>query len=468
MEIKQSFVRKIASNAFANIFSGLITACYQVSLVSIATRYLDQDAFSIWAVSISIASILPLFACNLSSVITRKIIYAIGDRGDIGKQIVIAAGKKLEKQIVFIAMLTLSLVGVIFTFRLPEKNLAVNTFLPTLLLVANLWFLMNQVRFGEYFADQKNWPPSFFMAVSRLGGIVVIFIFIYFFKADTVNISLALAIGAWGGLLFAKFFFKKIDDNQGGTISFNKQELNQEYRQIIEIFSGFALWSLGSLFIQYGTPLVVAYDVPEHLNAFYIANSINMIAIGGVSAVIAPLLAPLSSWHHQGNKNNLRTFFLLSSPISGILSLGVMTVSWYLLLDVMIAKNNAIAEIWIIKNFLALLGFQTIIRMTTVGYSTSVASNGSGRLISLNVLVEILLVISIALPAGYFFGVDFLIYGLIISGFGSSMFMCIAVSRNSDGKLNSRSLKRALGITFLSQLAISSAWSFVVSNYIFK
>jgi hypothetical protein len=469
VEIKQSFAKQIASNASANIFSGLVAACYQVALVSIATRYLDRNAFAIWAIAISIASILPIFACNLSSVVTRKIIYEIGTQGDVGRKLVIAAGKKLEKQIGFISIITMSLVGIIFIYTSTKNNLTFESFFPPLFLflMANLWFLMNQVRFGEYFADRKNWPPSIFMAGSRIGGILAILMEVALFKADPLNMSLALAIGAWGGLLIAQHFFKTEKNNQDIDISFNSFELAREYEKIVKIFTGFIVWSLGGLFIQYGIPLLVAYDAPHKFNAFYIASSINMIAVGGISAAIAPLLAPLSSWHSQGKKNYLRRYFLLSSPVSGFLSLGVMIVCWYLVLNVIVARNNSIAEIGAIKNFLALLGFQTIIRMTTVGYSTSVASYGSRKLISLNVFVEILLVIFMALPMGYLFGVEFLIYGLIISGFGSSIFMCIAASCHSNERLDLSSLKKAMGTTFLTQLVASGLWTFAVINYIF-
>ena len=67
---------RFASNAGANILSGVVAAAYQLGITAMGISTWHGAEFTQWARALSVAAIAPIFAANLSSVVTRRVVQA--------------------------------------------------------------------------------------------------------------------------------------------------------------------------------------------------------------------------------------------------------------------------------------------------------------------------------------------------------------------------------------------------------
>ena len=57
-------LKRFASNAGANIFSGAVAAAYQLAITGMGISAWHGAEFASWALALSIAAIAPIFAAN--------------------------------------------------------------------------------------------------------------------------------------------------------------------------------------------------------------------------------------------------------------------------------------------------------------------------------------------------------------------------------------------------------------------
>lgn len=59
-------LRRFASNALANLTTGISSTFYQVGPTAIASRSFDSRGFAAWSLAVSLSALVPLFSISLS------------------------------------------------------------------------------------------------------------------------------------------------------------------------------------------------------------------------------------------------------------------------------------------------------------------------------------------------------------------------------------------------------------------
>ena len=452
---------KFASNATANIFNGVVGAFYQLGLTALSFRILSDSDFSAWGLALSLATIVPLFGSNLANVVARRVI-DIRHIGSSGLEIVaIKSARLLAKHLALLAVISVFVFGFWVYLNNPLININRYQFLILLgaLILGNITLILLQVDFGLYFSDESYWPPAIITALMRLGAIIGFILVVGVFRSNIYLGGVGFLLGGFAGIFFAKLIIYTKKNNEI-VFEYDANAFRKQYWENIKIFSGFIVWALGSLVIQYGIPPMVSLISPEKFNAFYIASTVNTVAIGGITAIIGALFAPVSKWHKTENFKPLKMMAIYSPLVCGVSCLIFFTIAWYSLNSVlMLLKGNSdLAEN--IYPLLALLGFQTIIRLSAMGHSVSLAAVGSSLQISGGVVLEILITLCVAIPLGWQLGANSLLLGLIFAGFICSLYTCAIGLSVSKTKFMASS--SAYLILIGSQITVSILWWIVV------
>jgi hypothetical protein len=238
------------------------------------------------------------------------------------------------------------------------------------------------------------------------------------------------------------------------------QEIQRQYRTNVLLFSGFAVGAVSMLVIQYSIPPLMALIAPERFNAFYLASVLNTVAVGALAAGMSAMLAPLSRLHARGDTSSLRRVVLFSPVVCASGSLALLCFCWFAMGPVLHALTVRAASIDDIRIFLALLGFQTIIRTAAAGYAMFIAAAGSSRQMAAPLVIEIVLALTVAAPLGWWYGERALLYGVILSGLVGSLYSGKVVS--SLHRPNRISLRTSLPALLVVQTAVCGAWWLIV------
>jgi hypothetical protein len=239
--------------------------------------------------------------------------------------------------------------------------------------------------------------------------------------------------------------------------SVSRDELKSAVRTNLQIYAGFAVWAVGALVIQYGLPPLIAIIAPDRFNAFYVASTLNLVALGSLSAAMSALLAPLSRLHARGDGEPLRRLAVYGPLFCASWCLIALSLAWFTLEPILSAIQSKGSTADAIRPFLALLGFQTIVRMSTIGYAVSLASVGNAQQMSGAILLEIAITFVVGVPLGLRYGADALIAVLVLAGFAASVYTASVGLQLHPRRLVSKA--RALAILIASQALICIAWS---------
>jgi len=448
-------LKRFASNAGANVLSGVITAVYQLGLTAIATRVWHGTDFSSWALALSVAAIAPLFGANLSSVVTRRVVAARHGDGRLDESAIVASARRLGRQLAACALVVLLVAGIGVGSHSSSVKLEGLSFLMLIaqLLAANVWIVLWQVRFGQYYADERNWSPALTLTLARAMALVGFYLALRFSDNGLHSAGAGVLVGTWCGLALSRVLLPAPKPPEVAARADRRQS---EYRENLMVFSGFVIWSVGSLIIQYGIPPLFAVIAPARFNAFYLASTLNLIAIGAVAAAMSALLAPLSRWHATNNDAPMRRMILLAPLVCSGGCVVVMAAAWFALEPVLRALNTHAATAEQIRPFLAVLGLQTIVRTAAMGYSVSMAAAASVRQMSAPIVLEIVLTFTVAAPLGWWGGPVALLGGLVFAGFVSSIFTCWIGVRLSPRAVVGA--PHALAVFVASQSVACIAW----------
>lgn len=455
-------LRRFASNAGANILSGAVAAAYQLAIAGIASRTWHGAEFASWGLALSVAAIAPLFAANLSIVMTRRVVQARHSKSGASEWAIVLAGRRVGKHLTYVALAILLCAGAWIQMRSVSGAMSTSAFLVLLvvLLLTNSWLLLSQVRFGQHYADERNWLPALTMAVARIGGTVGMIAGLAAGGERLAAAAFGLCAGTWTGLACAQLLLPKPRAPRIGESNPTEPEIQKQYRANILLCSGFAVGAVSMLVVQYSIPPLMALIAPERFNAFYLASTLNMVATGVLGAAMSPMLAPLSRWHARGDSSSLRRVALFSPIVCASSCFAVLCFLWYAMGPVLHTLTIRAASIDEIRTFLALLGFQTIIRNAAAGYGLYIASAGSSRQIAASLVVEIVLALAIAAPLGWWWGERALLCGLIFAGLASSLYSSrIVASLHRPNVIASRT---ALTSILVAQTAVCAAWWLVV------
>jgi hypothetical protein len=456
-------LKRITSNAGANMVGGGVTAGYHLVLAGLASRAWHGSEFAFWALALSIASSCQLFAANLSSVVTRRIVGARhGTVSDSVSSISLAASR-LSWQLAVAAVVTLFLFGLaaLQTSKVVTATLQDCVILICLLLGSQVWLVMLQPRFGVQYANENNWGPAISIAIARLGGLFGFWSGQLLGDRRVLPAAAGLLVGTWLALTAERVFLANALKD---VASSSTDDVRQAYWGNLRVFSGFVVWAMGSLVIQYGVPPMIAIIDPSEFSAFYLASTLNMVVLGAMTAAMSALLAPVSRWHATGDNGPILRLMTWGPMLCAGCSLIALTAVWYVLEPMVTLFQLKAAGVEEIRTYLGLQGFQTIVRMAVMGYSVALASAGTPRQMSASILIEMALSLVIAVPAGVLWGAQALSIGLGVTGFLSAAYTCTVGARLLID--NKSTLRQALGVFIISQSIMSVLWLAIVRNNI--
>jgi hypothetical protein len=455
-------LRRFASNAGANIFSGAVASAYQLTITAMAVRAWHGGEFASWALALSVAAIAPIFAANLSSVVTRRVVEARHGKSGAAESAILLAGRRIGQRLACMAFAILLCAGAWIQTRSVSGAMSTSAFLGLLVIVlsTNSWFLLWQVRFGQHYADERNWLPALTLAAARIGGTLGMFAILAAGSQSLAAVALGLCVGTWMGLGCAQLLLPGPRAIRLDGASPTRQEIRKQIRNNIRLLSGFAVGAASMLVIQYSIPPLIALISPERFNAFYLASSLNMVAVGVLAAAMSAMLAPLTRWHASGDTSSLQRVALFSPILCASSCFAVLCFCWYAMGPVLHALTVRAANIDDIRIFLALLGFQTIIRNAAAGYAMYIASAGSSRQMGAPLIIEIVLAFSVAVPVGWFFGERALLCGLSFAGLVGSLYSSrVLASLHRPDRI---SLRIAFPSLLVAQAAVCGLWWSVV------
>jgi hypothetical protein len=455
-------LKRFASNAGANVFSGAVAAAYQLTIAGMGIRAWHRAEFASWALALSVSAIAPIFAANLSSVVTRRVVEARHGNSGATESAIVLAGRRIGQRLAGIAFAILICAGAWIQTRSVSGAMSTGAFLVLLVLVllTNSWLPLWQVRFGQHYADERNWLPALTLAAARIGGALGMFGVLAAGSRSLVAAAVGLCAGTWAGLGSAQLLLPRpssigIDGPRPASL-----EIQKQYRNNLRLLSGFAIGAVSMLVIQYSIPPLIALIAPDRFNAFYLASALNTVAIGVLAAAMSAMLAPFTRWHARGDTKSLQRVTLFSPALCAISCLAALCFCWYAMGPVLHAVTVRAANIVDIRIFLALLGYQTIIRNAAAGYAMYIASAGSSRQMGAPLVIEIVLAFSVAVPIGWLYGERALLYGLSFSGLVGSLYSSkVLASLHRPDRI---SLRAAFSSLLLAQAAVCGLWWSIV------
>jgi hypothetical protein len=451
-------LKRFASNAGANIFSGVVSAIYQLTITGIGGSIWEGSSFSSWALALSIAAIAPIFAANLSSVVTRRVVEARHGVSRSCEATILRASRKLGLHISLMALAILFCAGASIQIHAASQILSTFALVALLVIIlsTNSWLLLWQVRFGQYYADERNWIPALTLAGARLGGVLGMLLGLAAGHRDLLAAALGLCAGTWIGLAGAFLFLPGPSYVNSQPSTLNTSAMWTQYQANLRLLSGFAVGAVSMLVIQYSIPPLMAVIAPERFNAFYLASTLNTVAASVLGSAMSAMLAPLTRWRVSGDLVSLQRVTLLSPVFCAASCLVVLFACWFSTGPVLSALGVRAASVEDVRVFLAILGLQTVVRNAAAGYAMYIASCGSSSQMASPLLVEIGLAFTVAFPLGWLYGENALLYGLIISGLLGSLYTSRVLA--SLDPAHRIAASRAFPSLLAAQLLFSGLW----------
>ena len=453
---------RFASNAGANIFSGAVAAAYQLAITGMGASAWHGAEFASWALALSIAAIAPIFAANLSGVVTRRVVEARHGKSCAAESAIVLAGRRIGRRIACLAVAVLVCAGAWIQMHSTTGDISTSASvgLLAIMLSTNSWLLLWQVRFGQHYADERNWLPALILASARTGGALGMFAVLAAGSQSLMATALGLCAGTWTGLGLAQLLLPRPSATGIDGSNPTRTEIHEQYWNNVRLLAGFAVGATSTLVIQYSIPPLVALIAPDRFNAFYLASVLNMVAMGVLAAATSAMLAPFTRLRARGDTRKLQSIALFSPILCASSCLAVLCLCWFAMEPVLHAITMRAASVDDIRIFLALLGFQTIIRNAAAGYAMYIASAGSSRQIAAPLVIEIVLAFSVAIPVGWLYGERALLYGLSFSGLVGSLYSSkVLASLNRTDRI---SLRTALPSLLVTQAAACGVWWWIV------
>ena len=415
--------------------------------------------FATWALALSVTSIAPLFASSLSSVVTRRLVDARHSSNEGAEPAIALAARKIGNRLALLAMVLLLVTGFCLQQHAALEATGDLAFVAMLfmLLASQIWFVLLQARFGMHYADEQNWPAAIYLALARGGALLALAAAVHWAGADMLACALAMSLGAWSGVALARAVVRP----SRTAVALRKahcspEAISTQVRANLAVLGGFAIWSIGSLVIQYGVPPMVAVVAGRSFNAFYLASTLNLVAVGAITAAMSSLLAPMSRWHATNDGTPLRRIVHYGPLACAMCCVAVLAFAWLALDAALTTLSTRAATSAEIRPFLAILGFQTILRTAAMGSSISLASAGSMRQMSAPIILEVVVTLVLAPLMGWWGGPRGILSALVIAALMSSCYTCV-IGLSLDRTKSLRKLP-SLGIFLVSQALACAAW----------
>jgi len=403
--------RRFASNALANLVTGVSGTIFQIALTAVASRTFDREGFSVWTLALSMAALVPLFAASLSTIVTRQLL-----QHETQASAIMGAARQVAFMLCLVALTVITLLGFSLSrvsIPLASQSSWAFSILVLGLSAAQLWQIGAQPRFGWSFARERNWQVAGTIIGVRSGALISMIAAAHWGHANNpLLIAYALAIGSVVGMLVS---FRMLPGPVPGSDVLSPEQRTHQ-AQIVHLLKGFAVWSVGSAAIQYGLPGFMSLIAAPHYNAFFLAYTLNITVIGTVAAAASALLAPLTRLRVSGNTRSLHAWLTWAPIATGIALLALLATLWIGLAPLLVAWSPGIASAEEVRHHLRWLGLQTIARSIALIYSVLLSSAGTPRQLGRPIIAEMSLTCLVAAPLGWLYGDTAFLSALAVAG----------------------------------------------------
>jgi hypothetical protein len=421
---RSAWWKRIGSNAAANVCSGATVALSQLLMTAIAARVFEPETFAQWTLLISLAALSPLFGASLASIVTRRLVQVDRGADEQSRAAIYAASQRLARQLGLLAFVAIGLLAVaIRPWSLPLQHMAWSTLIATsvLLVGGHIWQVTQQPAMGWHFARENAWHVAGATGLVRVGSLAGMVAAWSWFDGQVTLAAALVCTGAWLAVLICR---------QAGFVPrFSVQPsdgaVDHHTVEIWRLAKAFAVWSAGSAVILYGLPAMMSTLAGARYNAFYLAYTLNLVALGVVGSVATALMAPVTRAVSARNQSALIRASLWG-PVCTAVAL-VLLLACLQAATPFILKHLApgVASSQDVAGFVYLLGFQSIARSLALVFSVILSAAGSPRQVTLPIVAEMVLVIGVALPAGLQWGDTVFLATLGVAGAVSALVVVI-------------------------------------------
>lgn len=446
--------RRIGSNAVANIVAGAAVAIAQLAMAAIAARVFDATAFASWTVLLSLAALTPLFSANLSSIVTRCLVMHEQEVGQAPA--ILLAARQLARRLGLLALVCIALaVWAIRPWSAPLQQIAPHTlaWASVLLILAQLWQIGMQTTIGWHYAREHAWAVAAATTLIRLAALAGMAVAWAAGSTDAATVAGLVCAAAWAAVaLVRQLGFAPTVDSTADPAA-----VRRHAAQIRQLAQGFAVWSLGSAAIQYGLPAVMSMLAAARYNAFFLAYTLNLVALGVLGSVATALMAPVARSVASGNRRPLGRAVFWGPVLTALALLLMLTVVQASSGLVAHRLAPGVASADDVRHYVYLLGFQAISRTQALVFSVLLSAAGTPKQVAWPIVLEILVVLGVAGPVGVLWGGDAFLIALAVAGLIAALFVSMLTLRVTGvpGREQATVLAKFIGV----QVAAALAWA---------
>ncbi len=455
-------LRRLGSNAVANIVNGIAVAVFQLAMTAIVAKSGDAQQLALWALAASIAGFAPLLSCNLVAVVTRRLASQSqdGEPLEVHQALVLNEAQLLSKQLTFaglgIALLLMALVPIAYPLII-GNDILTSSVLVGFFFAGSCWVIFTQPEQGWLISTHRNWSIASANLGARLLALLVFYLLLAVVQLPYWLAVAFCSIALWSGVWILRLLAPL------PNIAFDAGKAKKEQKKIRDAAQVFAIWSLASAITQAATIPIVAYIAPTVSPYVFLAFTLIAIIVAGISAAANAILAPLAKFLAIGDKNSALRITLFATAI---LWIGYMTASLsvYFLLD-------EITILWVDHTILnsqykfcfILLAMQYGLRSTALIPSLVLAMGGKLRALFLLPIVEASSVLALAIPAAFTLGPYAFLLGLCLAGsVGAVTTTWYTASNVLCGEPKSERHRVLLSLVVFLQVLTLAVWGYVV------
>ncbi len=451
---------RLGSNTLANVLTGGTSILFQLGLTALAARSFDTQGFAVWTLTLSMASLAPLFAFNLSTVVTRRLVPVLNAQDTREAATMLKASRRISLALAVLALVTILASGL--GLHALSPNLAgtgIITFLLALTLttLGQSWQITIQPEQAWHYAREQNWPVAGALLRIRVTALLAMGLATFFMPGNLIAAAMCFAAGHWVGVLLASSgsFRPDLPPRLGAQ----DLHLHRHHTETARLLRWFAVWSLGMAAIQYGLPPLMSILHAQHYNAFYVAYTLNLALSGVVMAIGSAMLAPITRFASTGDNRSMGqalTWVPVLVAVGLLFALLALQSGMPLLVHYWVGSIAGPAEI---NAYLSLLGFQTLARSLSNVYGIVLASHATALRLVMPPLLELAIALIVALPLGYLLGEQAFL--LALAGAGAVAALCTVLVGVRASGLPKREAQRLFMRFVATEVAALGLWAWM-------
>jgi hypothetical protein len=416
-------LRRFASNALANLTTGISSTFHQVGLTAIASRSFDSIGFAAWSLAVSLSALAPLFSVSLSTIVTRQLVELPKPQHPV----LLIAARRVARGLSLIAFVAIILIALGMQYASqPARAFGSTSFclLVALLVLSQVWQVVFQPSFGWFYAHEQNWGAARVIVAARVFATSGMGLLCWLVSGNPALAALFVAAGAALGLAVGgrARLPTAVTTVANGPHHLQTDAVRQRQKAMMPLLKAFAVWSIGATAIQYGLPAFISIIAPAHFSAFFLAFTLNQVVIGTVATAASALLAPLARKRLAGDFAHLEMWLSWAPVATAAALVALMTSLWFAMPYLLAAWSPGVATANDVRAPFYWLAMQTIARSMTLIHSVLLSSTGRPAQLSRPIFFELALALLFAVPLGYYFGESAFLAALAGAGLFTAIF----------------------------------------------